>query len=103
MTFIAARLSAEPPTAMEREPNVPERDLISVALDDLDARHRNAEPRCDDLREGRGVALGADERLHAAILLHADCAASKKPMRAPSAAAIRDGQDRLHPSLAQFL
>ena len=77
-TFIAARSSAEPPTAIEREPNVPEPygtwsvspSMISIA------RHRHAEPRRDDLREGGGVALavivGAEQRLHAAVRLHPD-------------------------------
>ncbi len=50
--------------------------LVGVALDDLDAGHRHAEPRRDDLREGGGMALamvvGAEQRLDAAVLLHAD-------------------------------
>ena len=72
--------------------------LIGVALDDLDARHRHAEPRRNDLREGRGVALavivGAEQRLHAAVLLHADRAPPRRSRRGrrappPSATARR--------------
>ena len=52
------------------------RHLIGVAFDDLDIRHRHAEARRDDLGEGGGVALavivGAEQRLHAAVHLHAD-------------------------------
>ena len=78
MILAAARSSAEPPTAIEREPKVPvpygtwsvSPSMISILPSGTPSRER------DDLGEGRGVALavvvGAEHRLHAAVRLHAD-------------------------------